>query len=431
MSGYQPSIAQNWLVPQLIPTPQSDPVRIDSSNRLIRTNNVLVSPLCANTISIGSTFVTPGDGTLVSIDNIPFPSPLANCTISRSSATSGSVELTSGSVLVIAPTAGSTSTVSTYNALRGRTQLSSAASYTGTIAAVAAQLYVGANVTSAQSLIAFDGSNFLFGVLAACTNCYGVSGIGMNVLGGAYLNGSTITSLKGSRFRGLTLTGSGYNTITSGTITLCYGLSVAAFTSLGTLSTNFTIGTAAAINIEAQPAHASTTHNVGLLINNISGGTNNYGIWFGANNASGAAGIVFGASGDTMLYRKTTNQLLTPGDWSARHYFCSSTPTIAAGAGAGTAPTISITGTDHGFSVTLTQGNPTATGTVFTVTFGATWTTLAPSFACSPGNANAAALSGTSLPYISAVSTTVLTFTSGSVALVAGTQYIWRFAGMR
>lgn len=115
---------------------------------------------------------------------------------------------------------------------------------------------------------------------------------------------------------------------------------------------------------------------------------------------------------------------------SSVHFRCSSIPTIAAGAGAGTTPTISITGSDQGFSVTLTVGTPSATGNIFTVTFGKTWDTAAPSVTFSAGNANAAALSGTSAPYILDPTTTTMVFVSGSVALTAATTYIWRFTAI-
>jgi hypothetical protein len=211
-----------------------------------------------------------------------------------------------------------------------------------------------------------------------------------------------------------------------------YGTVVGIDASAGSVSSSTVSTLVSALRCSAAVAPAGTPANATIQINGAaSGATGNYGLWIKDNTASAAAGVVLGFSADASFWRGAANQLLTQGDWSTRHYLSSSTPTVAAGAGAGTSPTISIAGTDHGFTVTLTQGNPSATGTVFTVTWGASWTTSAPAVTVSPGNASTAALSGTSLPYISAVSTTTMTFTSGSVALTAATAYIFRFTAMR
>lgn len=52
----------------------------------------------------------------------------------------------------------------------------------------------------------------------------------------------------------------------------------------------------------------------------------------------------------------------------------SSTPTIAAGVGAGTSPTVSLSGTDMGGAITITTGtSPTAASIIATITFNATY----------------------------------------------------------
>ena len=100
-----------------------------------------------------------------------------------------------------------------------------------------------------------------------------------------------------------------------------------------------------------------------------------------------------------------------------------SPPTIAAGTGAGSSPTISVSGTDNYQTITLTTGtSPSATATICTVTFNKTWGN-APKCIVSPGNSNAA-LASTTNPYVSSSSTTTFTFTSTG-ALAAGTSYIW------
>lgn len=214
-------------------------------------------------------------------------------------------------------------------------------------------------------------------------------------------------------------------------VTLAIGLQIQGPTA-NTSALNVTFVQSLGVDV-ANVGVTSAATSVGIRLANQQGASSaNYGIWFTSNTAGTGSGIVFGAAADASFWRGAASQLLTQGDWLSRHYLCSSTPTVAAGAAAGTAPTTSITGSDHGFAVTLTTGNPSATtGTLFTVTFGAAFTTNAPQASFSAGNANAAALTTTSSPYISALATTTLTFTSGSVALPAATQYIWRFTVMR
>ncbi|WAC40596.1 hypothetical protein [Pedobacter sp. SL55] len=99
-----------------------------------------------------------------------------------------------------------------------------------------------------------------------------------------------------------------------------------------------------------------------------------------------------------------------------------STPSISAGAAAGTTPSISISGTDLGFRITLTVGTSPTTGTLATVTFNRPYGS-APFVVTSPKNTNAAALSVR--PY-NTTTTTTLTLSVGT-ALTASTQYIWDF----
>ena len=101
-------------------------------------------------------------------------------------------------------------------------------------------------------------------------------------------------------------------------------------------------------------------------------------------------------------------------------------PTIAAGAGAGTSPTVSVTGTDNSGQITITTGtSPIAAATIATITFASTYLNT-PYVVISPANANAAALYNTTRVY-AASSTTAITLTAGSAALTASTQYIWNY----
>ena len=101
------------------------------------------------------------------------------------------------------------------------------------------------------------------------------------------------------------------------------------------------------------------------------------------------------------------------------------TPVIAAGTGAGSAPTISVAGSDSSFQVTLATGSsPSGSNAVIaTVTFASAFPNT-PYASVTPGNANAAALSGTTGTYeVSSVNTFVLY--SGTAALTGATTYVW------
>jgi hypothetical protein len=103
-------------------------------------------------------------------------------------------------------------------------------------------------------------------------------------------------------------------------------------------------------------------------------------------------------------------------------------PTIVAGAGAGTSPTISISGSDAGGQITLTAGvAASASATIFTVTFNNAYT-VPPFVNFSPANSTAALLSGATMIYVTSTTTTFL-FKSGTTGLTAGT-YIWNYGVM-
>lgn len=167
--------------------------------------------------------------------------------------------------------------------------------------------------------------------------------------------------------------------------------------------------------------------NVGIEITErTSGTTRNYGIWFSDAGSTVGSGIAWGSTGDVVIYRSAAGVLRADANIRARRTMCLSTPTIAAGAGAGTTPVISVAGTDEGFRVTLKEGTPSATGVICTATFGGTSTGNAPVGLWSPGNAATAALTGTSLPYVTTTATT-LVLNSGSAALTAGIDYVFNF----
>lgn len=103
------------------------------------------------------------------------------------------------------------------------------------------------------------------------------------------------------------------------------------------------------------------------------------------------------------------------------------TPTIAAGVGAGTSPTISVAGNDGAMTVSVTTGTlPTGTNAVVaTITFNKSWGST-PRVVFSPANAITATLSGVSMVFMdAAASTTTYVITSGTTALTAATAYKW------
>lgn len=105
------------------------------------------------------------------------------------------------------------------------------------------------------------------------------------------------------------------------------------------------------------------------------------------------------------------------------------TPTIVAGTGAGTSPTVSVTTNGKQLQVTVTTGTlPTGTNaTIATVTLpnALTYTPL-PVF--SSASAATALLNGASMIYMSSTGTANVTITSGTTALTAATTYVWNIA---
>lgn len=101
-------------------------------------------------------------------------------------------------------------------------------------------------------------------------------------------------------------------------------------------------------------------------------------------------------------------------------------PSIAANTGAGGSPSIAIAGGPIAGRITLTTGTlPVAGATVATITYGAAFGT--DSFVVlTPGNANAAGLSGVTMVFANGSANSFL-ITSGATGLAAATQYIWNY----
>lgn len=109
-------------------------------------------------------------------------------------------------------------------------------------------------------------------------------------------------------------------------------------------------------------------------------------------------------------------------------------PTIAAGVGAGTSPTVSITGTDLGGYISVTTGTlPTLAGTIATITFNSAYGVAPRCVQVSCANDAACALMGTvNIVYAPQASTTTTTFiikqtATAVAALTAATAYTFYY----
>lgn len=147
-------------------------------------------------------------------------------------------------------------------------------------------------------------------------------------------------------------------------------------------------------------------------------GTNTIALGTGNLTFSGTTGLVsFGPTVGAGLVISTHVQGAAPS---------SSPPSIAAGAGAGTSPTISLTGGDQSGVISVTTGTlPTASSTVVTVTYhtsfsNGTYPVLM------PANATTALLTGVNSVYTTGTTTT-FTITSLTGGLAASTAYSWYY----
>lgn len=108
----------------------------------------------------------------------------------------------------------------------------------------------------------------------------------------------------------------------------------------------------------------------------------------------------------------------------------SGVPVIVAGAGLGTGPTVSISGTDLAGEINVTSGTLPALGAnVFTVTFNQIYTSK-PYVVFSPADPNSALLSGAQMVYVTS-NLTSFTFTAGASALGGSTNYIWNYVAVQ
>lgn len=138
-------------------------------------------------------------------------------------------------------------------------------------------------------------------------------------------------------------------------------------------------------------------------------------------------------SADQFQMNNSSSAVQFAHDKLGRPYTANTTPAIAAGTGAGTTPTVSISGTDVNGVITVTTGTtPTASATVATVTFSAAYALAPKTVMLQWGNVNAAALSGTSHVFVDDSTTTTTTFalTVGAGGLTASTTYKFKYITM-
>lgn len=153
--------------------------------------------------------------------------------------------------------------------------------------------------------------------------------------------------------------------------------------------------------------------------------------YYGAVPSTGTWENCFGSMQPTIGYvplNKAGDTMLGP--LGVTHLFgASGIPTVAAGAGAGTGPTISLPAPsfDSDFTISLTTGSsPTGSNaTIATVTFSTTYASQ-PNCTFSASNPNAASLSGATGVYgAPAPAGASWALKSGSTALSASTTYSW------
>ncbi len=135
---------------------------------------------------------------------------------------------------------------------------------------------------------------------------------------------------------------------------------------------------------------------------------------------------------DTNGYRFATGPVLIESDLTVGGRFSlasTGVPTFTAGAGACTTPTITVVAgsIDCKMQISVVTGTGCVTGIIATITYSAPFTTTVPGVVFSPANANAAALTATTSPYVTTETAASFVFSSGSAALTATTTYLWNF----
>lgn len=227
-------------------------------------------------------------------------------------------------------------------------------------------------------------------------------------------SGSTLTIADGKTLTAsntLTLAGTDSSTLNIGTGgTLAASAFSVPTTILGNAGTATALATARAINGVNFDGTAAIT--ITAAAGTLSGST-----------------LASGVTGSSLTSVSTLGTLTVSGAATLNHLVGSSTaPTIAAGAGAGTSPTVAVTGTDVAGKVSITAGvAASASSIIATITFNTAFAG-APYVQLTPANANAALLSGVTMVYLTSTTATFV-INAGTTGLSAG-AYVWNYSAI-
>lgn len=132
--------------------------------------------------------------------------------------------------------------------------------------------------------------------------------------------------------------------------------------------------------------------------------------------------VVAGASSEALMQVDSSTKSVNVNHLSG----IVGTPSISAGTGAGTLPTVSVTGDDLGGYITIATGTSPATSSIVaTITFNQAYSTAPRCIIIQGANSAASSLSSANFPYVdqSGITTTTFDLTSKSVALAGSTTY--------
>ncbi len=182
----------------------------------------------------------------------------------------------------------------------------------------------------------------------------GSDGAVVNLAGGTITNATGVKALALNGGAGSITTAKGLDVAAgitgAGSITTNYGIDVVTAATAGTITNNY------AINVQSATGGGTITTNYGINVGAQTAGGSDYGVAIGAadtqtlwlssnaDNTTAAAGIAFGSSLDTNLYRGASGQLNTDGDLDvASQMALGSTASITAGTTLGVSETTTAT----------------------------------------------------------------------------------------
>jgi hypothetical protein len=279
------------------------------------------------------------------------------------------------------------------------------------------------------------------------------TGVGMNAFSaltdGVY---NTVVGRDGGRV----LTTGGYNTLLGGfteTIATSQSSICIGMYAKSTLSNQFVVGADGATsgigvinNIFLGRGVSAVSANTGALtmqttginagITDTSASQSVFNIAGAKGTGTGIGGVINFQTAKAGSTGSTQNALVTQATvdmnfFGANHMKgISSTPTIAAGTGAGTGPTVSISGSDMAGWISVVAGTtPATSATIATITFNVAYSTIPVCISLTPANVSGATLSGTSKVYVNraGITTTTFAITSGTVGLTGAGTYEWYY----